>query len=170
MWFVDPAPAGIITFDSNNIVTSWSSDTAGETFYFYKGSYNDNSSIIFEGYIPSDEFQNDLVATSALPELPMYAFYVENKGPFNKDWKFFRGICEINGTWSAEGRFVHSGTATQHISYALPENIYRDLYWASTTAPSYGTVPEPSTAIAMGLLGVVGFAGNRRRRRTALNA
>ncbi|MGC6550515.1 MAG: PEP-CTERM sorting domain-containing protein [Rubripirellula sp.] len=26
-------------------------------------------------------------------------------------------------------------------------------------------VPEPSTAIAMGLLGVVGFAGNRRRRR-----
>ena len=27
------------------------------------------------------------------------------------------------------------------------------------------SVPEPSTAIAMGLLGVVGFAGNRRRRR-----
>ena len=26
-------------------------------------------------------------------------------------------------------------------------------------------VPEPSTAIAMGLLGIVGFAGNRRRRR-----
>jgi hypothetical protein len=30
---------------------------------------------------------------------------------------------------------------------------------------STGTVPEPSTAIAMGLLGIVGFAGNRRRRR-----
>lgn len=27
------------------------------------------------------------------------------------------------------------------------------------------TVPEPSTAIAMGLLGILGFAGNRRRRR-----
>ena len=27
------------------------------------------------------------------------------------------------------------------------------------------TVPEPSTAMAMGLLGIVGFAGNRRRRR-----
>ncbi len=26
-------------------------------------------------------------------------------------------------------------------------------------------VPEPSTAIVMGLLGIVGFAGNRRRRR-----
>lgn len=28
-----------------------------------------------------------------------------------------------------------------------------------------GTVPEPSTAMAMGLLGIVGFASNRRRRR-----
>ena len=30
---------------------------------------------------------------------------------------------------------------------------------------SQQAVPEPSTAISMGLLGVVGFAGNRRRRR-----
>jgi len=30
-----------------------------------------------------------------------------------------------------------------------------------------GAVPEPSTAVAMGLLGVLGFAGNRRRRRQA---
>lgn len=29
------------------------------------------------------------------------------------------------------------------------------------------TVPEPSTAIAVGLLGLVGFASNRRRRRSA---
>jgi len=28
-------------------------------------------------------------------------------------------------------------------------------------------VPEPSTAIAMGLLGIVGFAANRRRRTVA---
>ena len=30
-----------------------------------------------------------------------------------------------------------------------------------------GAVPEPSTAIAMGLLGIVGFAGNRRRRQVS---
>ena len=30
---------------------------------------------------------------------------------------------------------------------------------------SNASVPEPSTAIVMGLLGIVGFAGNRRRRR-----
>ena len=34
--------------------------------------------------------------------------------------------------------------------------------WAKASS---GAVPEPSTAIAMGLLGVLGFAGNRRRRR-----
>ncbi len=33
-----------------------------------------------------------------------------------------------------------------------------------------GTVPEPSTAFAMSLLSLIGFAGNRCRRRTALNA
>jgi hypothetical protein len=32
-------------------------------------------------------------------------------------------------------------------------------------AGSVSAVPEPSSAIAMGLLGIVGFAGNRRRRR-----
>jgi hypothetical protein len=40
-----------------------------------------------------------------------------------------------------------------------------NVIWAYIGETS--TVPEPSTAIAMGLLGVVGFAGNRRRRRSA---
>ena len=39
--------------------------------------------------------------------------------------------------------------------------------WAKASS---GTVPEPSTAIAMGLLGVLGFAGNRRRRLGVANA
>ena len=39
--------------------------------------------------------------------------------------------------------------------------------WAKASS---GNVPEPSTAIAMGLLGVLGFAGNRRRRLGVANA
>ncbi len=35
----------------------------------------------------------------------------------------------------------------------------------ATSSGVNSAVPEPSTAIAMGLLGIVGFAGNRRRRR-----
>ncbi|MGC6445961.1 MAG: PEP-CTERM sorting domain-containing protein [Rubripirellula sp.] len=44
-------------------------------------------------------------------------------------------------------------------SYATVGTYIGD--WAKASS---GTVPEPSTAIAMGLLGVLGFAGNRRRR------
>ena len=43
--------------------------------------------------------------------------------------------------------------------FAKPNDF--ELFASQTTNSS---VPEPSTAIAMGLLGVVGFAGNRRRR------
>ncbi len=39
--------------------------------------------------------------------------------------------------------------------------------WAKASS---GNVPEPSTAIAMGLLGVLGFAGKRRRRLGVANA
>lgn len=45
-------------------------------------------------------------------------------------------------------------------SYATQGTYIGD--WAKASS---GTVPEPSTAIALGLLGVLGFTGNRRRRR-----
>ena len=44
-------------------------------------------------------------------------------------------------------------------SYATVGTYIGD--WAKASS---GAVPEPSTAIAMGLLSVLGFAGNRRRR------
>ena len=168
MWFVDQAPAGIMTFDSNNIVTSWSSDTAGETYYFYKGSYNDNATIItqFTGGLSTTvetEFVTDLGSTVASPALPMYAFDTE---PANGTTaRYHIGIYEGTGgdvgAWGAASNIKTSTTETTR-TFA---GETRDLYWASTTEPSSGAVPEPSTAIAMGLLGVVGFAGSRRRRR-----
>jgi len=68
------------------------------------------------------------------------------------------------GAWKSDnnGSFVAASDTT--VNYGTDVTIY----WA-TPAPENTTsnsgVPEPSTAIAMGLLGVVGFAGNRRRRR-----
>ena len=48
--------------------------------------------------------------------------------------------------------------------YAFADN---SLTFATdgTYIGDWAKVPEPSTAIAMGVLGVLGFAGNRRRRR-----
>jgi len=48
--------------------------------------------------------------------------------------------------------------------YAALDNF---LIVASDVAGDVSAVPEPVTAIAMGLLGVVGFAGRRRRRRAS---
>ena len=45
------------------------------------------------------------------------------------------------------------------------QGFYYDDISYSSAATSAGAVPEPSTAIVMGLLGIVGLAGNRRRRR-----
>ena len=50
-------------------------------------------------------------------------------------------------------------------SYATVGTYIGD--WAKATS---GAVPEPSTAIGMGLLGVLGFAGKRRRRLGVANA
>ena len=72
------------------------------------------------------------------------------------------------------GQFVWE--VSRNASFSFSANIgYKD---ANSTAVQFGNgsfsfsgssssgaVPEPSTAIAMGLLGIVGFAGNRRRRR-----
>ena len=48
------------------------------------------------------------------------------------------------------------------INYVLSSTSYDAHFRLQGTV-----VPEPNTAIAMGLLGVVGFAGNRRRRRAS---
>ena len=173
-WFVGEAHGGVIAYDSNNIVTSWASNTAGGTYYFYEGSYNDNSTIIKQfswGSMESilSEFNTDLMSTTNVPTgNPMYAF---DKGESAQYPDRFFGSVFGNFifpvyTWSRDLTEETHPTATTY-SYA---GTTRPLYWASTTAPSSGAVPEPSTAIAMGLLGIVGFAGNRRRRRTALNA
>ena len=164
------AHGGVIAYDSNNIVTSWASNTAGETYYFYAGSYNDNSAIIkqFPSGIDAidnivNEFVTDLGSTSSiLSGNPMYAF--DQGWNANTTKRVHNGVFEDNstaGTWSASSNIETSPTETTR-SFA---GSTRTLYWASTTAPSNGAVPEPSTAVAMGLLCLAGLAGNRRRRR-----
>ena len=55
-----------------------------------------------------------------------------------------------------------------NVSYAMGFDNLKVT--AADTGSGSSNVPEPSTAIAMSLLGLVGFAGNRRRRRNALIA
>ena len=146
--------AGIV-LDSNGNVTSFTYNSS--TYYFYKGSFNDNAAIIDDLYSTesgnlNQYLKNDLLAApSATPNA-----YVFAAAPTASTVNVRVTSTDSGGTW----RFLNN---TFDRSLTTVDGL--DIYYASTTAPSGGDVPEPSTAIAMGLLGVVGFAGNRRRRR-----
>jgi hypothetical protein len=66
------------------------------------------------------------------------------------------------------GAFETPYTTAAHSGIGIDDTksgSFRTLYYATIVPPTATSVPEPSTAILMGLLGIVGFAGNRRRRR-----
>jgi len=68
-------------------------------------------------------------------------------------------------TWSGTNLFDPDAVDSITLTWGA-SNIGAIHPWgAFQSSTSTATVPEPSTAIAMGLLGIVGFAGNRRRRR-----
>ncbi|MGC6444301.1 MAG: PEP-CTERM sorting domain-containing protein [Rubripirellula sp.] len=62
-----------------------------------------------------------------------------------------------------------SVTAGDDLNLVIHNNgsVGSDLVRLTNATIEVSSVPEPVTAIAMGLLGVVGFAGNRRRRRAS---
>jgi hypothetical protein len=88
----------------------------------------------------------------------------------------FRYIALLLGegpiyTWATNTFTVSVPT---NLASAIPDEGFSEVYTllGTTQTITYRSlsilplsVPEPSTAIAMGLLGLVGFAGNRRRRR-----
>lgn len=74
-----------------------------------------------------------------------------------------RGIR--GGNWFEQFQSSDNLSSSNRSTY-LPANEGNfSIGFRVASLSSSATVPEPSTAIAMGLLGIVGFAGNRRRRR-----
>jgi hypothetical protein len=74
---------------------------------------------------------------------------------------------DVTSYWNnyVSNNFITQGPrTTQEIKTGGEAETY---LWAFLDTSGSSSVPEPSTAIAMGLLGIVGFAGNRRRRTVA---
>jgi len=84
----------------------------------------------------------------------------------------FGGSVHSGGDSGLAQTYAHSATlfdsqtatGTEYVSSGF-RVIYTDFTSNSSSGGGSPTVPEPTTAIALGLLGIVGFAGNRRRRR-----
>ena len=170
--------AGIVVLDGNGIVTKWTS-TDGTEYNFIAGSYN---AITATGGVITDvgdgsdastlaqEIQSDLDAINDTPtpdQTVMYMFYHDDNSVTHNTTFAWHGQS-ISGTqWHPYEDDIDLDATTHKVDIpgiALSTSPNSTIYWASTTEPA-SNVPEPSTAIAMGLLGIVGFAGNRRRRR-----
>ena len=163
-----PAEAGVIV-DSNGIVTEFTETSYSQnTYYFYEGSY-DSTSSTSATTVGSDGTTQFFFGNDFASALANYS------GPETLDTTVSYAYAYDDTTSAVKLNEVrHNGVGwgySESVSYAKTAKfniLSQTFYFASLTAPtggSTGTVPEPSTAIAMGLLGVVGFAGNRRRRR-----
>ena len=187
------ATTGIV--ESFTTTTTTPDLPAGTTFYFYEGSYNTvnagpgvyhhtdtglytwpNSTALEYGNELRDmlityENNNGYVSYDY-----MYYFWTE-PGTNNGDTQYVYNVLGFNGSrpWTSQSipdNDFYDDARDKDATTITPYNspTYKLVYY-SLVAPISGssdatpTVPEPSTAIAMGLLGVVGFAGNRRRRR-----
>lgn len=85
----------------------------------------------------------------------------------------FGGTVDSGGDAGLDAGYAHHATLASRFAndQEFASQGFRVLFADLTSGASGGggspTVPEPSTAIAMGLLGVVGFAGNRRQHRSS---
>ena len=153
--------AGIV-LDSNGFVTQATLEVSGVSYdvTLTKGTYDSVDSqftlsdeLWFGDQSLASDFGNALkdslnASTESLSTQPFYWFAYQADQRTSSAQITATGVYEYNGNWilSASSNFPSTN----------------DAYFASVGNPN---VPEPSTAIAMGLLGVLGFAGNRRRRR-----
>jgi hypothetical protein len=90
-------------------------------------------------------------------------------------WRFTSTFIYIHKNYVSGAQYdssttvnITSSTVTpgSYATYTMSDSVGGDtVRFQYSVASSSSGVPEPSTAIAMGLLGIVGFAGNRRRRR-----
>ena len=162
--------SGVITVNPDGKPTKWVSD-AGTTYDLYEDSYFDafinnyDDDVTFDfsrtearnlaSALAKDATDSALQRTDFVIGFAQgshgqvvrasFAFYF----PSRRDW--------------ASTDFDYSTTAHFLVIF---RRVHR-LIWAATSANSQNPVPEPSTAIAMGLLGVLGFAGSRRRKELA---
>ncbi len=160
--------AGIISV-SNGVVTEASITNGGDTITVYTGTAQSWDDGGYQGTTTDPgSWWGDGSAASAFASDFASAMNEPSSNPYdlNTRYIFAYGIFPIDlNTYYVEYDQVGKNWFTQ-VAQMPTGQTAPDQYYVTQYAPTQNTsVPEPSTAIAMGLLGIVGFAGNRRRRR-----
>ena len=155
--------AGVITASPDGKPTKWVSD-AGTTYDLYEDSFYDaflsnyDDNVIFDfSETEATNLASALAQDANISDLPPRDFVILFAQESSGDFITASYVYYFSNTSSWYSTITNIPT-TAHSFQGLA------VLWAATSANSQNPVPEPSTAIAMGLLGVLGFAGNRRRR------
>ena len=164
---IQSTQAGVFT-TANGVISSYTANNQ-TTYYFYETSF-----IAAESQLELRTQEWWGTASASTPIIleiqDTYASGISGETSDSSFPNYYIFAFNASGTNVNVQIFVAAGTTSNAILSNLnnaktSENISGRLLYATTVAPASSSVPEPSTAIAMGLLGVVGFAGNRRRRR-----
>jgi hypothetical protein len=159
--FINPA-GGTMSFAAlGTLARYWQADgnnTGAIQRTNYSGTLGSNA--IFAGY-GTGSYAADVL--NVTPGSTAFALYLDHPNT-SAGLKVARdyisgdplsGSATLSGTFASRG--ITSGTSWTEFTL---DGQYNKVEFIAAQA-----VPEPSTAIAMGLLGIVGFAGNRCRRR-----
>ena len=141
------------------------------TVYQYFVSSNDFWQIPIANGVIDDSNWSSLFFNNGSQGLPLSSVTGESFG----GWRIDTSGLYIPENYISGAQWVSSARAVGPIQVKPASGSYATftlnetgdtvtMRYNSSFTPD-ATVPEPSTAIAMGLLGIVGFAGNRRRRR-----
>lgn len=99
---------------------------------------------------------------TVLNEAAAYMFVVDAKQSENAVFGYI--VAHFDGEWQIAVAYpAGEAIPADQVVSAATHDPPIDLLYASLDTG--GNVPEPSTAVAMGLLSILSFAGNRRRRR-----
>jgi len=164
---------GVAYADLKRVEDSYTSTTHAQLNYVDRAqdlTANPSGSHLYLGLIDFSTLQSTYQSfrQAGIPLAPpntklefTFAYFPDPQPPFEVEYES-KVIYDVNSDIRIE--------ATHHIrdgGFTYDGNESTGVHtldaWSIKMAQAQA-VPEPSTAIAMGLLGIVGFAGNRRRR------
>ena len=170
---ISETKAGVIALDPNGFVTKATVTLGGTDIdvTFVADSYNNVKTDPPTVSMPwFDDGYNTRALTLQLTDASDPNSIPNTPGINNNPMYVFAWGVNINNKVLAYMAWNGGSGWTGGVNYSNVFNLDqtshngRIIYYAIIDTGD-STVPEPSTAIAMGLLGIVGFAGNRRRRR-----
>ena len=145
-------------------------DGTGQLTVTYVGDASDTFGVKSTGAFTNTPELFPILNDSGVYSINLYEGNDGTETSINEGQQAFVGTTTITLGATEYANLLNAPNSGKIYAFDDTPNYQSSTYIGDWAKASSGTVPEPSTAIAMGLLGVLGFAGNRRRRLGVANA